>query len=252
MANSVTSEKGGGDDNRYDFQRWGLFDNAVRQVRHRDPTGFAVEIGANDGQTYDHLYPHIVNGLRALLVEPHPVYFERLTQLHAKRRGLGQVALARVAVGEKPEERTLFYVEEHPNLPSRVVGMAGFDRTSLERQEGVIPGITDHILDVTVPVVAYPDLLARHCPPDQTPSIVVIDTEGTDLEVARSVLEVHRPDVLVYEHEHVDPAAQAESVDTLRRLGYLVAWTGNDTLAYMRGGDDDWLADRFAIASLPR
>ena len=47
------------------------------------PIGHLIDIGANDGKTFSNSLALIESGWYATLVEPHPVAYEKLTQLHS-------------------------------------------------------------------------------------------------------------------------------------------------------------------------
>lgn len=71
--------------------------------------GHVLDIGANDGKTFSNSLALIERGWLATLVEPHPVAYEKLTQLHA---GNSLAECVRAAICEHNDKVTL-----HINTP---------------------------------------------------------------------------------------------------------------------------------------
>jgi FkbM family methyltransferase len=203
------------------------------------PDAFFVEIGANDGVHEDHLRPFVMAGRwRGIMVEPVPYIFERLARNYA---GVDRVTLANVAIAAHDGELPFFHLRdasaaERADLPGWYDGIGSFDRDALLRHAVDIPDVADRIVEARVPTVTFDALLERHGAPPV--DLVVIDTEGYDAEVLRSIdLSVHRPALLVYEHYHLDAQTRADTRAYVEGAGYETMEEGFDTLCIERRSD---------------
>lgn len=210
-----------------------LFDKFVGQARARNPQATALQIGANDGQLYDPLYRHLQEGMPALLVEPHPEYYAALGGLHAHHP---HIRLARTAVTNTVGVEQLYFVQsraiQNGQLPARAQGFASFDKASITRPNHNIAGIEQHIARVAVATTTYDKLIQQY---NIAPDIVVIDTEGSDDELVRAVINTPHhplPAGILYEHEHLSREQSLLCQQDLRRAGYKLAYLRDDTLAY--------------------
>lgn len=84
------------------------------------PEAFFMEIGANDGDKYDHLRPMITSkAWRGIMVEPVPYVFARLQRNYGDHEG---VALENAAIAQEDGRMPFFHLreateEERPGLP---------------------------------------------------------------------------------------------------------------------------------------
>jgi FkbM family methyltransferase len=73
-------------------------------VQHDWPRIF-VDVGANNGFYGSNSFPFVARGWRSLLIEPHPLAFERLQKLH---RGKRRTTCLNIACAEKAGEFPLY------------------------------------------------------------------------------------------------------------------------------------------------
>ncbi|MFL5845929.1 MAG: FkbM family methyltransferase [Solirubrobacteraceae bacterium] len=197
------------------------------------PQAVFVEIGANDGEQHDHLRPHILAGdWRGVMVEPVPYVFARLRENY---EGVAGVALENAAVAAHDGRLPFFHLRdaadaERATLPSWYDGVGSFSRDAILSHAPQIPGVADRIVELEVEAVTFATLLARHG--IARPDLVVIDTEGHDWEIVRSIdLAEHGPRLLIYEHFHLAPEHRAACRAHLQSAGYETLEEGFDTIA---------------------
>ena len=69
-----------------------------------------VQVGAHDGKRWDPVFGHITqNGWNALVIEPHPIFFERLSENYADHPNVIPVNLA---VSDVENDFMLFHVAQ--------------------------------------------------------------------------------------------------------------------------------------------
>src|SRR5215813_10122361 len=81
--------------------------------------------------------------------------------------------------------------------------------------------------------ISFHSLVARYKPPRI--DLIVIDTEGYDLEILRQLdLIRFRPDLIVYEHKHLNELERTIAADLLIANGYNVQSTAWANTVAMR------------------
>ena len=217
----------------------------VRAFAAAYPRAVFVEIGSNDGEQHDHLRPHILRGSwRGVMVEPVPYVFERLRRNYADVDG---VELENAAIADRDGELPFFHLRdadaaERAQLPDWYDGVGSFSRDAILTHAPQMPDIAERIVEVEVPALRFETLCDRHG--IERPDLVVIDTEGHDWEIVRTIdLEQRGPRMLVYEHFHLSPEDRAACRGHLEAAGYETMEEGFDT-ACVRPADDE-LTRRF-------
>jgi FkbM family methyltransferase len=208
----------------------------LRAYADARPDATFVEIGANDGEQHDFLRPLLLEGrLRGVMVEPVPYVFARLCDNYAALAG--RVALEQAAVAEHDGTAELWHLREpepgEPGLPDWYDGVGSLRRDAVERHAAQIPGLAERLVRAEVPALTFDALCAKHGL--QRVDLIVIDTEGHDWAILRSIdLARHRPDVVVFEHFHLDPADRAAAREHLAAHGYATHEEGFDTFCVHR------------------
>ncbi|HEY7633741.1 MAG TPA: FkbM family methyltransferase [Thermoleophilaceae bacterium] len=198
---------------------------------HSYPEAFFVEIGSNDGEQHDHLRPFILaSDWRGIMVEPVPYVFERLRRTYGAEPRL---TLENAAVAERDGVLPFFHMrdasaEERELLPDWYDGIGSFSRDAVLGHIGEIPDIEERIVRAEVTALTFESLCSRHGV--QQVDLLVIDTEGYDWRILRSIdLEAHSPRLIVYEHYHLSEADRRAAAEHLRRHGYETIEEGFDT-----------------------
>jgi FkbM family methyltransferase len=201
----------------------------IRAFGRQYPEAFFIEIGANDGVKRDHLHDEVLrHGWRGVLVEPVPHVFERLQRNYA---GVPGVALENSAISDADGTMTLHHLapaDDGGALPEWYDEIGSFSREHVLRHAGEIPDVEHRLVSITVPVLSYPSLLAKHGV--ERVDLLLLDTEGHDGTIVRSIdLEAHRPRLIVYEHFHLDASERAAVREGLEAAGYGTLEEGFDT-----------------------
>lgn len=187
---------------------------------------FILEIGANDGMSSD----PVANLLRdhnlpALLVEPIPEAFQRLQDNYRDRPG---IRCENCAIGDRDGVFPIWRVTGK-DLPFWATQWSSFERRVVERNCRQLR-VPHSIESVDVATLTLPSLLAKHQVIEL--GLVQIDTEGYDDQIIRLLLETElRPQVIAYEHCHLDSARRNATIDRLSSAGYRFCRVGSDTIA---------------------
>jgi FkbM family methyltransferase len=203
------------------------------------PEAYFVEIGSNDGEQHDHLRPLILaHPWRGIMVEPVPYVFERLRRNYAPLAG--RVALEAAAIGASDGRAPFFHLAQAPAgeaVPAWYDGIGSFSREAVLSHAGKIPGLEERLVASEVDVLSFDTLLARHG--GREPDLVVIDAEGHDHEIVRSIdLQAHRPRLLVYEHFHLSQDDRAATRAGVEEAGWETLEEGFDTWCLDAAPDD--------------
>lgn len=204
---------------------------------HSDP--FFVEIGSNDGEQHDHLRPFILTrGWSGIMVEPVPYVYERLRHNYGS---LPRVILENVAIADRDGEIPFYYLvdaseEERRGLPDWYDGIGSLARDSVLGHEKHIADIESRLVCEPVTALTFDSLCEKHGV--TAVDLVVIDTEGYDWEILRSIdFNKWRPELLVYEHFHLSPADRVSAAAGMREAGYDTMEEGFDTFCLARDAD---------------
>ena len=213
-----------------------------------------LQIGANTGDNEnDHLFRFLrqKHWAEAVLVEPVPWLFSKLSAAYKGLSESGVVTLVNAAVGT--EDGTLPFYAPLPDAPGWVKQMGGFKITPRNMNVLKKKRMTRYIKETTVNVKSVRSVLnvARPSWRGRLPHVVVIDTEGFDAKVVHMLLDevtTMRHDlaesgngkaaqalaipIVQYEWKHLSVEDNDAVMARLRGLGYCVLWVNDDTLAY--------------------
>jgi FkbM family methyltransferase len=212
----------------------------IRAFAETHPEALFVEIGSNDGVQHDFLRPFILERQwRGIMVEPVPYVFARLRDNYGTLR---RVALENAAIATRDGTLPFFHLreagaEERASLPAWYDGIGSFDRDVVASHASHIPDIEDRIVRSSVPALTFESLCRRHGV--SRPDLVLVDTEGYDFEIVRSIdLARRRPRLLVYEHFHLSAQDRAQCARHVRDRGYETMEEGFDTWCLDTSTDD--------------
>lgn len=218
------------------------FDIAIGQLLARNPDPFFVQVGGYDGVSFDPLRPHVVAAnLRGVIIEPIPVYFEKLQALYA---GSDRVRPINCAVAEEDGQRTIWRFKpeavERGILPPHFGGISSFLMEDLLAETGVLgrsspnaettAALRQLVEGVPVQALTLTSLLSALSIAQV--DILQIDTEGYDYRVLQLFdFARFRPAVVHYEHQHLNGEDRAAAEALLRGHGYEIRHEVYDTLA---------------------
>lgn len=209
--------------------------NPLEQLFYRflNENFFFVQIGANNGRRFDpihHLLKREGARVAGIAVEPVAEYFDELKETY---RHIPSIRPILMAIHNTEREKTMFKIHpEKSGYPEYLKGMASFDKNNFLKD-----GIPEtDLLTETVPCLPLQELLRRENV--QKVHLLMIDTEGYDLEIIRSLdFEQFRPNLIHFEHRRqyglVSDADLFAVTAKLMDAGYRVLLDGNDTLAYL-------------------
>lgn len=220
------------------------FDQAVEgYLRAHGQLSF-LQIGGYDGVSYDPLRKHILTGkLTGVIVEPVPLHFEKLQALYA---GSDLIKVENCAVDREAGERTMWFFSREAIANGTIGqvfgGITSFLLPNLLEKSGTLGGLYNDanrailkslVESITVPCHTYDTVMARHGL--ERIDLLQIDTEGYDYELLKAFdFTRHRPAIVHYECQHLQPQDKAAAEAMLRSHGYVLSSNDYDTLA-LRG-----------------
>jgi FkbM family methyltransferase len=210
----------------------------LRAFAESYPEAYFIEIGANDGEQWDHLRPFILSRQwRGIMVEPLPYAFERLRRNYD---GLDRVALENVAIADDDGPLAFYYpgpLGAEEEVPEWYDGLGSRSRETLLRHADLIPDLERRIVRIQVPCMSFESLCSKHRV--EKLDLLLIDTEGYEYEIVKRIdLEAHHPRVLVYEHSLLSSAERAQCRERVQRSGYATIEEAADTWCLDTGPDD--------------
>jgi FkbM family methyltransferase len=230
-------------------------------VRPREPAGqqilraFAdtyrnpvfIEIGANDGVRSDHLRPFIVSlPWKGVMVEPLPRVFARLRENYRGRDG---VAFENAAIADADGHVPFYYVApaEDPSQDDPIWSMVGsLSRAEVERaisrirnvfRDAPFGDVESRIERTDVQCLTFESLCRKHA--IRKLDLLLIDAEGYDYKIIQGIdFELHRPRLLIYEHNHLSAYERERCKAYLEELGYETMNEAIDTWCHDPRTDD--------------
>lgn len=218
--------------------------NLLPQILHDTPTARAaaffadaedvsfMQIGAYDGVAGDPLRPLVLSHprWRGVLVEPQPHAHARLKRTYEGQSA--QLRLLQAAVSSHSGQQALHFIEESEiqrlRLPEWAHEIASFDPEHVRRH---FPQARISSSSVTTMTFAE----AARTLPGERVDLVVIDVEGHEAEILRSIdFDRHRVSFLIYEHKHLSAEERQRISDLLRSGAFSLKSFGRDTIAWRR------------------
>jgi FkbM family methyltransferase len=208
---------------KYEFgnHRLDVLEVLVEHSKPGDPEFFFIQIGANDGESYDPINKMIRRyGWRGILLEPQPRVFRQLTDNY---RGNDRLIFENAALAPVDGEMAFWTIP----------GQTGFG--SFRKQVLYRSGFKDsQIMEEKVATISPATLLAKHN--IGRVDLLQVDTEGFDFEIIKLIMATQiRPTIINYEHIHLSTTDRAECVSLLGGLGYKMMRAGAygiDTVAF--------------------
>jgi FkbM family methyltransferase len=209
------------------------------------PDAFFIQIGSNDGAQQDPLRPVLERfDWRGILVEPVPYVFRAL-QRH--RGDDPRFVLENAAIADRDGTRTFYHLAQATDtagLPRWYDALGSFNRDVVLRHVAQIPDIHQRLRELQVPCLSFDSLCRRHRV--GRVDVLHMDVEGYDWDLIQAIdLARVAPDVLIFEHHHLDPPAMAACRAHLEHLGFVLVPEGLDTLAVRRAALPRALGEAF-------
>jgi FkbM family methyltransferase len=199
---------------------------------------FFVEIGANDGVSFDPLHTYILrNRWRGLLVEPLPDFFLQLKETYKQCNGL---IFENIAVAEKAGYRDMHRISpdvlSNGTLPTWTKGIASFfnDRNALGGSRipaSTFEQIRPHIAVEKVLCDTLDNLFAKHA--ITKVDVLQIDVEGYDYQVLKQVdFSRFRPSIIRIEWLNLPDDEKSLAIQLLKSHGYQIRLSSIDLIAW--------------------
>ena len=191
-----------------------------------------VQIGAYDGAYLDLLHPFVRGGdWRGLLVEPFPAAFERLQQTYADQPGL---RFEHCAVTAHDGAALLYYLDipraQRDRYPEWMPAVMSLKCEHVLAHLNEYPELVDCLKQLSVPALSLRTLLAKHGLP--AVNFFACDAEGLDAAIVLQLdLKTAPPEMVLFEHRHLDARALAAVDRVLQQSGYELLRDGENTLA---------------------
>ena len=200
---------------------------AEMAVRRENPV--VVQVGAFDGTSGDPLTSFLqLRRARALLLEPQPNPYSALCTAYVSHDFVTPV---NAALGPKDGVDTMYIVEgDRPGDPEWLHQIASFQRDQVLRHARWISDLAERIRPIEVETITTKTLMCRYNV-DQVDALVV-DAEGFDWEIVKLFLESRViPDVLFFEHKHLDDSTITQAIERLTDLRFKMDVIGTDLIA---------------------
>lgn len=206
------------------------FQREIARLYYRRGGFVFVQVGANDGVSFDDLYWLVKRFQgRGLVIEPMHDAFERLQHNY---RSLPNVKAVRTAVHPTDSTVDLYRVRHSSvtDVPAWVYGSASLDPHWLEHV-----GVDSNIIErETVPANTLMQLLTEYDALDC--DVLQIDAEGCDLDIL-DMLDFRRTNPHIIKYESLagripDPQSREDIMQqSLRGRGYSITVHGMDVVA---------------------
>jgi FkbM family methyltransferase len=208
------------------------FDDVIcRHMFESGPEFTFIQVGAFDGTTRDPLRKYIDKcDWRGILLEPQARAANRLRELY---RDNDRIVVLQAALDRKPGKRTLFTVDPKA-APTWAGGLASFERDSILKHSGLIPGLPDMIREEVVDCIPFDDIIKLL--PFERLNLLQIDAEGADNYIL-SIFPFDRmqPAIIHWEIKHLTKSQQEVTLEMLSGRGYRFARSGDeDMIAVLR------------------
>ncbi len=200
-----------------------------------------LQIGANDGITHDPIHKFIKRDRwSGVLLEPLPgVFKNKLEKIYHLDK---DIILLNKALGKEDGVSTIYKVGF--SQARWATGLTSFDRSIIVKgfESGYIPkqalkeGISvpsdwdKRIVALNIEVISINSLFKKYHLKDI--NVLQIDTEGYDYQILKMFnFNQIRPELIIYENDHLSPKDKNESFSLLISAGYEIHQFGGNTLA---------------------
>lgn len=211
----------------YEIQKIGKVIGLLEKLAKTKKDIIFIQVGANDGVSFDNIYPFFVNHpCKGLVIEPLPTFFERL---RLNYKDYPRITPLNVALHPSQTECQIYTVrhESLQNYPQSVAGIASFNKSHL------LPTVKES--DIQVVTVQCRTLMALiHDHQITELDYLQVDTEGFDYEVIKMIdFSLVKPKIIKFESIHLQSAQKAELYRLLANHGYKLIKESMDTIAYL-------------------
>lgn len=215
-----------------------VLDLILQSYLRQNQDTFFIQIGANDGASYDPVFSLIRKyHLRGLLVEPQPQMFHKLVQNYQNE---DQLLFENSAIFTEDGQATFYIIrEEEPKLPIWCYQIANLNRNRMlemladQKQKLNLPGNVETLIEaISVPAITFETLLAKYS--ISKLDLLIIDTIGYDFEIIKMIpFHLVKPSIIHFEHALLSLEEQTACFRYLAEFGYSLIPVAVDTIAYL-------------------
>jgi FkbM family methyltransferase len=209
------------------LHRMSRFERLLQRELEKDGPFVFVQVGANDGVSFDNLFHfNRKNRTSGLVIEPLSDMFERLRYNYRSRPSIKPI---RVAVHPTAASVTMYRANSDKlyDLPHWASGIGSLD-PDWHDKTGIA---SDAIVKEEVPAVHLMELLREHS--IDRLNLLQVDVEGFDAEVIQMLdFDVIRPAIIKYECVHC--SGDDTLVTLLQKHGYQLERDGDDMIAWQK------------------
>lgn len=177
-----------------------------------------IQVGANDGISFDYLYDFIINRKPVgIVIEPVKEYFE---ELEINYKNFPNIVKINKAVHPTENQVTIHKVSPAAinKYPDWVKGIASFDPNH-HKKTGIA---SSDILTEQVEADNLMNIIKTKYP-EQTIDYLQIDTEGFDYEVIKMLdFDYFKPNIIRYESANLRVDDQKALVKQMKTKGYFI------------------------------
>ena len=191
---------------------------------------FFVQIGANDGISYDPIFSLVTKEkVKGIVIEPIPDIF---TQLKNNYKDYPQVEPLNLAIHKNKKEMTLYRVDpKNKKYPEWTKGTPSFNKS--HHQLSFIE--EEDIIEEIVKCISFDDLIEKYS--IKKIDLLQIDTEGYDAEIIKMIdFDKLCPTIISFEHglpQGIMTLKQFEECqEILLKNKYNIIVLENDAIAY--------------------
>jgi FkbM family methyltransferase len=191
---------------------------------------FFIQIGANDGISYDPIYDLVTKEkVKGIVIEPIQDIFN---QLKNNYRDNPQVEPLNLAIHRDQKEMILYRVDpKNKNYPEWTKGTPSFNKS--HHKLSFIEEID--IVEELVKCISFDDLIEQYS--IKKIDLLQIDTEGYDLEIIKMInFDIVSPTIISFEHgmkQGIMSLRQFEECqEILFKNNYNIVVLENDAIAY--------------------
>jgi FkbM family methyltransferase len=210
-----------------------ILDLILSHYRLVHPNVYFLQVGANDGVTFDPIFPLVEkHSLNGTLVEPQLDSYNTLKDNYA-RFGGSTFLFVNAAIAAKDGALPFYRIRMEPKVPSRLSGIASFDRSVLMKHKASsgLPDFDSLIEANSVRCVSFSSLFNELSLPHV--DLLQIDAEGYDSHILHQFDLAHRkPAIVRFEHIHLGWEQHKTCLNLLISNHYKVAIENSDTVAY--------------------
>jgi len=187
-----------------------------------------IQIGANDGQLNDPIYPYIKQGQwKGVLVEPLPPLFEKLKQTY---KGIEGLSFENVGITDSDGNMGFYFLPAEYNEPDWLQQIGTFDRKAIELNLETLPQLLPKVQTTTVATISLNTLFKRNKVNEL--DILIIDAEGFEYKILKQLEGVSiKPKYIFFEWGCMEKLEYDLLLKLLTDQGYDLLQSGGDMLA---------------------